>query len=92
MTGVRCAKLLDSMTLHVRRAEISDLETLVSFVIFEAKEAEGLTIEPERVREGIRTALINDSVAMYWVLENDKSELIGNISVVKEWSDWNCSL
>ena len=89
--GVGCAKLRDFMTLHVRRTEIAALKTLVSFAIFEAKEAEGLTKEPERVREGIRTALINDSVAMYWVLENDKSELIGNISVVKEWSDWNCA-
>jgi GNAT superfamily N-acetyltransferase len=31
----------------------------------------------------------DDSIAMYWVLEKGGSEVIGNVSVVKEWSNWN---
>jgi GNAT superfamily N-acetyltransferase len=73
----------------VRRAELADLELLLSFTIAEAREAEGIFGDAARVREGIRTALADSSVAMYWVLETDSSELVGHMSVVKEWSDWN---
>ena len=77
------------MTFHIRRAKTADLESLVSFAIAEAKEAEGIKKDSERVRQGITTALHNESVAMYWVLEKNDSEVIGNVSIVKEWSDWN---
>ena len=79
------------MTLHIRNATATDLERLVSFALSEAKETEGLTKEPESIREGIRTAHINDSVALYWVIENDTSKVIGSAYVVKELSDWNAA-
>lgn len=77
------------MTYCARIANLADLDALVSFTILEANEAEGITRTCKRVREGIKTALENDSIAKYWVLEKDYSEVIGNVSVVKEWSDWN---
>ncbi|UCC86676.1 MAG: GNAT family N-acetyltransferase [Anaerolineales bacterium] len=68
---------------------MADLELLLAFTMAEAKEAEGIVGDEARVREGIRTALGDSSVARYWVLETDSSELVGHMSVVKEWSDWN---
>jgi GNAT superfamily N-acetyltransferase len=77
------------MAFDIRRATSADLETLVSFAVAEAKEAEGVKKDLNRVRQGITTALDDDSIAMYWVLEKSNSGVVGNVSVVKEWSDWN---
>jgi GNAT superfamily N-acetyltransferase len=73
----------------VRSAGIDDLDTLVSFTLAEALEAEGSNKSSERVHEGIKTALADPAIASYWVLENSDGELIGSVSVVKEWSDWH---
>ena len=80
---------MDSQNFLVRRAAYSDLEQLVSFAIDEASEAEKTARSPELIREGVRIGLEDDSVAMYWVLEKEDSEIIGNVSAVKEWSNWN---
>ena len=77
------------MTFHIRKATSADLQSLVSFAVAEAKEAEGVKKDSERVRQGITTALNDDSIAMYWVLEKKSIGVIGSISTVKEWSDWN---
>jgi GNAT superfamily N-acetyltransferase len=77
------------MALDIRRAKSADLESLVSFAVAEAKEAEGVKKDSERVRQGVTTALKNDSIAMYWVLEKNNTGVIGSVSIAKEWSDWN---
>ncbi len=77
------------MALDIRRAKSADLESLVSFAVAEAKEAEGVKKDSERVRQGVTTALNDDSIAMYWVLETNNTGVIGSVSIVKEWSDWN---
>lgn len=77
-----------TMNYRIRRATGEDLERLIDFVVMEAQEAEGITKNPATVREGILTGLMDESVALYWVLE-DAQRVIGNVSVVKEWSDWN---
>ena len=77
------------MALDIRRAKSADLESLVSFAVAEAKEAEGVKKDSERVRQGITTALNDDSIAMYWVLEKSNTGVIGSVSIIKEWSDWN---
>ena len=66
-----------------------DLEMLVSFAICEAREVEKTARAPQRIREGVRAGLEDDSIAMYWVLEKEDSGIIGNVSIVKEWSNWN---
>ena len=77
------------MTFHIRKAIPADLKSLVLFAVAEAKEAEGVKKDSERVREGVTTALNDDSIAMYWVLEKKDTGVIGSVSMVKEWSDWN---
>ena len=73
----------------VRSAGIDDLNTLVTFTLAEALEAEGSNKSSARVHEGIKTALADPAIASYWVLENPDGDLIGSVSVVKEWSDWH---
>lgn len=73
---------------HVRRAVFSDLEVLVAFTAAEYRDAERAAEAPESIRRGIEAALKDHTLGMYWVLVNDDSQVVGNVSVVKEWSDW----
>ena len=75
--------------MKVRRAEINDLDQLVEFTAAEAREAEGHIKETKTLKIGIKTALEEDSIAMYWVLMNHHNEPVGSASALKEWSDWN---
>jgi len=77
------------MTFHIRRATSADLERLVSFAVAEAKEAEGIKKDSEQVRQGVTTALNDGSIARYWVIKKNNTGVIGSVSIVKEWSDWN---
>lgn len=77
------------MNYTVRSAEIEDLDMLVDFTLAEASEAEGSKKSSACVREGIKTALVDPSIACYWMLENQEGDLIGSVSIVKEWSDWH---
>jgi ribosomal protein S18 acetylase RimI-like enzyme len=77
------------MDYVIRRANLADLRQLVEFTLSEAKEAEGIGKNREQARKGIRSALEDESVAVYWVIQDSRDELIGNVSVVKEWSNWN---
>jgi GNAT superfamily N-acetyltransferase len=79
------------MTFTVRKAKVADLETLVSFAVSEADEAEGVRKSDELVRAGVKAGLEDNSVATYWVLEDENSIVVGNVSVVKEWSNWNAA-
>jgi GNAT superfamily N-acetyltransferase len=80
------------MSVHrdyvVRRAEEGDLESLVSFTVAEAREAEGIAIDPQVVRCGVAAGLLDQDVAMYWVVESGQDEIVASTSVVREWSDW----
>lgn len=80
---------MDRENYVVRRAELSDIEMLVSFAVQEAEEAEGIELSPENVRRGIRAALANDSLGRFWILTGENEEAVGNISVIREWSNWN---
>ena len=79
------------MKFKVRNAILDDLDNLVEFVVAEANEAEGITKSSEIVLNGIKAGLENPNIARYWVLENENQEPVGSVSVVKEWSDWNCA-
>ncbi|KAA8898432.1 hypothetical protein TRICI_006561 [Trichomonascus ciferrii] len=55
----------------------------------EAKESEDAEINVEKLEQGIRMPLEDPSIAMYWVLVDEEDVPVGNVSVTKEWSDWN---
>ena len=79
------------MKFQVRNAKLDDLDNLVEFVIAEAKEAEGIMKSSDIVLNGIKAGLENPDTARYWIIENENGNPVGNVSVVKEWSDWNCA-
>jgi GNAT superfamily N-acetyltransferase len=77
------------MKTQVRKATINDLEILIKFTAEEAKEAEGTEKIPSTLEAGIKAALEDSSKSIYWVIADDKNIPFGNVSALKEWSDWN---
>jgi GNAT superfamily N-acetyltransferase len=77
------------MDAQIRKAVINDIDSLIEFSLEEAKEAEGLTKVPDTLRAGITTALNDSSKATYWVIVDENDKPFGNVSALKEWSDWN---
>ena len=77
------------MKVQVRKAVVNDVNSLVNFTIEEAKEAEGLNKVPDTLRDGITAALTDSSKATYWVIVDENDRPFGNVSALKEWSDWN---
>ena len=77
--------------MKIRKAELRDLPYLVDFTSEEAREAEGRKEISETLRRGIKTALDDSSIAIYWVAVDKNDCPIGSVSSVKEWSDWNAA-
>ena len=75
--------------MKIRRAERNDLDLLVTFTAAEARDAEGETKDVKTLADGIKAALADRSIAMYWVLVNEDNQPVGMASALKEWSDWN---
>ena len=77
------------MDATVRRATLSDLDSLIRFAAEEAREAEGIEKAPATLRAGILAALENEQLALYWVLADERDRPVGVISALREWSNWN---
>ena len=75
--------------MKARRAELKDLDKFVEFTAAEAREAKGHEKDTKTLRDGIKAALEDRSIAMYWVLLNQNNEPVGSASALKEWSDWS---
>jgi GNAT superfamily N-acetyltransferase len=78
----------DKMSFTARIGIISDLDTITSFTLAEAWDAEKRRLSPEIVRAGIKECLEDPSIATYWVLESPGDGLIGCASLIRERSDW----
>jgi GNAT superfamily N-acetyltransferase len=77
------------MNAQIRKAVMNDIDSLIEFSLEEAKEAEGLTKVSDTLRAGITAALNDSSKAIYWVIVDENDKPFGNVSALKEWSDWN---
>ncbi len=71
----------------MRVAVAEDLECLVEFNLAMAQETEGLQLDPERLRAGIRGALLDPIRGRYFVAQRG-NEALGALMLTSEWSDW----
>lgn len=84
--------MIHSIDFKVRRANSEDIPIIVDFTIQEAIESEGLNPNVSTVRRGVETAFESEWIAAYWVLEHlGSARIVGSVSVVEEWSDWNAA-
>lgn len=80
---------LKDESLVIRPANGADVPTLTGFILEEAHEAEGRTLDPVVVARGLTAAVLEGAVEKYWVLERrDTGQLLGCMAVYAEWSDW----
>lgn len=71
----------------IRRATLSDLDTLVAFNAAMAQETEDKTLDEETLRSGIRALLCDEQKGRYWVAEHNH-RVAGALMCTTEWSDW----
>ncbi|HSQ57583.1 MAG TPA: GNAT family N-acetyltransferase [Gemmata sp.] len=76
------------MKLTIRRATISDVEVLVAFSSALAWETEGKRLRTEVVTRGVHAVLADPAKGCYTVVENDRGEVVGQMMLTFEWSDW----
>ncbi len=71
----------------VRPASLADLDLLVRFSAAMAKETEGRTLDPGRLRKGVRAVLESRERGRYLVAEAG-AQGIAQLLITYEWSDW----
>lgn len=71
----------------IRRATLSDLNTLVAFNAAMAEETEDKMLDEETLRSGIRALLRDEQKGRYWVAEHNH-HVSGALMCTTEWSDW----
>ncbi|MCB9763398.1 MAG: GNAT family N-acetyltransferase [Alphaproteobacteria bacterium] len=71
----------------IRTATLDDLDALVEGNAAMALETEGLTLDPDVLRAGVRAAL--EGQARYLVLQRD-GRVVAQLLQTTEWSDWRC--
>lgn len=72
----------------IRPATPADIDTLVSFTLAEARDAERRTLDVEGARRGVRGAFDSPPRAAYWVAQTAAGRVVGSMSVVTEWSNF----
>jgi GNAT superfamily N-acetyltransferase len=75
------------MTLVVRAAAASDVETLVRFQLAMAAETEDKGLVPEVLRQGVEYLLAHPDEGFY-LMADVNGEPAGSLMVTFEWSDW----
>lgn len=73
--------------MQLRPAHVGDLDTIVAFNTRMAEETEGLRLDPTLIVPGVRAMIEDPAKGRYFVAERD-GQIIGQIGVTSEWSDW----
>jgi GNAT superfamily N-acetyltransferase len=77
------------MTYQIRTATPGDVEILVAFTLQEARDAEGVSLDPAAVTRGVAQAVADPRLARYWVAEAADGRLAATASVTTEWSNFH---
>ena len=76
------------LNINIRRATLSDLDTLVAFNIAMAQETEERELPVESITNGVRAMLEDDSLGPYFVAELEGTP-VGQLMFTTEWSEWH---
>lgn len=79
---------MQTAALSIHYATLSHLEPIVHFQLAMAMESEGLALDVERVKRGVRAVLEDPAKGRYLVAEKE-GQLVGCLMLTREWSDWN---
>lgn len=73
--------------ITIRKAGLSDAETIIDFQKQMAWETERLELDPLRLAKGVRAVFDSFQCGHYWVAEDD-GIVIASLLITYEWSDW----
>jgi GNAT superfamily N-acetyltransferase len=76
------------MNLMIRRATAADETVLVAFNAALAWETEHKRLRPDVLTRGVRAVFADPARGFYTVAENERGEVVGQMMVTFEWSDW----
>jgi ribosomal protein S18 acetylase RimI-like enzyme len=71
----------------IRKARIEDLQVLVEGNRAMAHETEGVRLDPDVLRDGVRAVLEDSRLGTYWVYEETRP-IVAQLLITTEWSDW----
>ncbi|UCH97761.1 MAG: GNAT family N-acetyltransferase, partial [Candidatus Aminicenantes bacterium] len=75
------------MNITIRKGELKDAETIAKFNVLMAKETESKELDFENVFRGVK-AVIKDPHKGFYLVAVMKGEIVGQLMVTPEWSDW----
>ena len=75
------------MPLTVRQARSADAPLVIDFNCLLAAESEGKTLDAKSIRPGVDAILADPGKGFYFLAE-EAGQVLGQISVTFEWSDW----
>lgn len=76
--------------VSIRKASLSDLETIASFQEAMSHETEGLTLNSNTIRAGVK-AILHDSDKGQYFIATVNHEAAACLLITYEWSDWRNS-
>lgn len=75
------------MHLTIREATVADRDRIVLFNQAMAKETEGRMLDRDVLTDGVAAMLEDPRRGRYYVAE-DRGEIVGQLAITTEWSDW----
>ncbi|OWK45049.1 GNAT family N-acetyltransferase [Fimbriiglobus ruber] len=76
------------MGLSIRRATPADVDVVARFNAALAWESEHKRLDEETLRLGVRAVLADAHKGFYTLAERDGGDVVGQVLVTYEWSDW----
>jgi ribosomal protein S18 acetylase RimI-like enzyme len=73
--------------MKIRNADLKDFKSIAENNLKLAKESENRIISHRIVLEGVRRVL-SDSQKGFYLVAEDNNEIIGQMMITYEWSDW----
>ncbi|MBN1420419.1 MAG: GNAT family N-acetyltransferase [Planctomycetes bacterium] len=78
---------MDDGSIVIREGRSGDEERIARFNAALAEETEGIRLDADTVRAGVRALLADPSKGRYYLAERH-GEVAGQVMVTYEWSDW----
>lgn len=75
------------MEITIRKASMSDAQTIADYNMKMALETEGLQLHTETVLRGVE-AIFNDSSKGFYLVAEVNHHIIACLMITYEWSDW----
>lgn len=79
---------MDVVPTEIRQANEGDLAVLASNNIAMALETENLELDPPTITQGVAAILADSSKGRYYVCTDANRNVIGQLMITLEWSDW----